>query len=68
MDNASQTVLERAPAPAAPSPLAQPKRKLAPAKPQTNRQERLISTAYLAMIALIVAFLVVTGLVAWLTA
>jgi hypothetical protein len=59
----SQTLLETAPAPLARSPLAQP-HKHAPARPEMNRQERLASTAYVAMIASIVAFLVVTGLVA----
>jgi hypothetical protein len=45
--------------------LAQPKpRRLPAAKPEMNRQERVISTAYLVIIALIVAFLAVTGLVA----
>jgi hypothetical protein len=47
--------------------VARPKpRKLTAAKPETNRQERVISTAYLVMLALIMAFLAVTGLVAWL--
>jgi hypothetical protein len=42
--------------------------RLPAAKPEMNRQERVISTAYLVMIALIVAFLAVTGLVGWLGA
>lgn len=67
MDTSNQTLLERAPAPVAPSPLAQAVKR-APARPQMNRKERLSSAAYLAMIALIVAFLVVTSLVAWLGA
>jgi hypothetical protein len=47
--------------------VAQPKpRKLTAAKPEINRQERVIPTAYLVMLALIMAFLAVTGLVAWL--
>ena len=69
MDSVGQTLLKTTPAPVAQSPLAQPRlRKLAPAKPEMNRQERTIFAAYLAMIALIVAFLVVAGLVAWLGA
>jgi hypothetical protein len=42
--------------------------RLPAAKPEMNRQERVISTAYLVMVALIVAFLAVTGLAAWLGA
>jgi hypothetical protein len=38
------------------------------AKPELNGQERVISTAYLVIIALILAFLAVTGLVALLGA
>ena len=54
---------------ARPVSLAQPKPwRLPAAKPEMNRQERVISTAYLVMIAPIVAFLAVTGLVAWLGA
>jgi hypothetical protein len=68
LDIADQRLPTRAPAPARLS-LAQPKpRKLPAAKPQLNRQERVIFTAYLVMIALIVAFLAVAGLVAWLAA
>jgi hypothetical protein len=67
MDTSIQTLLETAPAPLARSPLAQAQQR-APARPEMNRQERLTSAAYVAMIALIVAFLVVTGLVAWLGA
>ncbi len=67
MDTSKQTLLETPPAPLARSPLAQAEKRVA-ARPEMNRQERLTSTAYLAMIALIVAFLVVTGLVAWLGA
>ena len=64
MDTADQTLPTPALAPAR-LPLAQPKpRRLPAAKPEMNRQERVISTAYLVMIALIVAFLAVTGLVA----
>jgi hypothetical protein len=67
VDTSTQTLLETAPAPLARSPLAQAEKR-APARPEMNRQERLSSAAYVAMIALIVAFLVVTGLVAWLGA
>ena len=67
MDTAHERLLEQSPAFAAPPQLAPPKpRKLAAAKPAMNRQERVISTAYLAMIVVVVAFLAVTGLVAWL--
>jgi hypothetical protein len=65
---ATQTLLETAPAPVAQPPLTHAKPKLAPAKPEVNRQERVIFTAYLVMITLIVVFLGVTGLVAWLAA
>jgi hypothetical protein len=57
------TVVRPQPQPAAPRP-----RKLVAAKPELNRQERLISTAYLVMIGLVVAFLAATGLVALLSA
>jgi hypothetical protein len=68
LDTADQRLPTRAPAPARVS-LAQPKpRKLPAAKPEMNRQERVISNAYLVMIALIMAFLAATGLVAWLGA
>jgi hypothetical protein len=63
VDTPHQTVLEIAPAPAARSRLAQPEKRTPP-RPEMNRQERVTSAAYLAMIALIVAFLAVTGLVA----
>jgi hypothetical protein len=68
LDTADQKLPTRAPEPAR-LMLAEPKpRKLPAAKPEMNRQERVISNAYLAMIALIVAFLATTGLVAWLGA
>jgi hypothetical protein len=68
LDTADQKLPTRAPAPVRVS-LAQPKpRKLPTAKPEMNRQERVISNAYLVMIALIVAFQAATGLVAWLGA
>jgi hypothetical protein len=64
LDAADQRLPTRAPAPAR-LLLAQPKpRRLPAAKPEMNRQERVISTAYLVIVALIVAFLAVTGLVA----
>jgi hypothetical protein len=67
MDTADQRSLTRAPGLDARLELTQAKPlKLAPAKPEMNRQERAVFTAYLVMIALIVAFLAVTGLVAWL--
>ena len=65
MNSAIHSLLETAPEPVAASPLAQPKpRNLAPAKPELTRQERVASAAYLAMIALIVAFLAVAGALA----
>jgi hypothetical protein len=67
VDTSTRTLLERAPAPVARSPLTHAQER-APARPEMNRQERLTSAAYLAMIALIVAFLVVIGLVGWLGA
>jgi hypothetical protein len=68
LDAADQRLPTRAPASARLS-LAQPKPRRHPAaKPELNRQERVISTAYLVMIALILAFLAVTGLVALLGA
>jgi hypothetical protein len=64
LDTADQRLPTRAPAPVW-LLFAQPKpRRLPAAKPEMNRQERVISTAYLVMIALIVAFLAITGLVA----
>ena len=69
MDTAELTLPEGAAAPIAPSALTEAKpRRLAPAKPEMNRQERVVSSAYLAMFALVVAFLVAAGLVAWLGA
>jgi hypothetical protein len=64
LDTVDQSLPTPAPAPARLS-LAKPQpRRLPAAKPEMNRQERVISTAYLVMIALIVAFLAVTGHVA----
>jgi hypothetical protein len=60
-------VLERTPAPRTALRPAPPKpRKPAAIKPELNRQERVISSAYLAMTVTIVAFMAVTGVVAWL--
>jgi hypothetical protein len=57
--------LRQAPEPVAPLQLVPPKpRRLAAAKPELNRQERLISAAYLAMLVIVVAFLTVTGVLA----
>jgi hypothetical protein len=68
LDTADQRLPTRAAAPVR-LLLVQPKpRRLPAAKPEMNRQERVISTAYLVMIVPIVAFLAVTGLVAWLGA
>jgi hypothetical protein len=67
VDTSNRILLEPPPAPLARSPLAQAEKR-APARPEMNLQERLSSAAYLSMIALTVAFLVVTGLVAWLGA
>jgi hypothetical protein len=67
MAPADETLLEQTPARVAlpqPRPAATRPRKLAAARPEMNRQERLISTAYLVMFALVAAFLAVTGLVA----
>jgi hypothetical protein len=64
LDAADQRLPTRARASARLS-LARPKpRRLQAAKPELNRQERVISTAYLVIIALILAFLAVTGVVA----
>jgi hypothetical protein len=65
VESATQTLPERKPAAVADSPLAQPRaRKVARPKPELTRQERVASAAYLAMIALIVAFLAVAALLA----
>jgi hypothetical protein len=63
VDTSTHTMLETAPAPLASPPLVQPEKRT-PARPELNRQERLISAAYLLMIALIGVFLAVTGLLA----
>jgi hypothetical protein len=69
MAHADVTLLEQKPARVAPPQPAVPRpRKLVTAEPEMNRQERLISTAYLVMIVMVVAFLAVAGLVALLSA
>jgi hypothetical protein len=65
MNTADKALLERAPALPSSLPLAPANPgKPAATKPQLNRQERVISTAYLAMIVIIVVLTAVTGLVA----
>jgi hypothetical protein len=67
MDTADQMLLERTPAPPPPLQPAPPKpQETAPTNRGLNRQERVISSAYLAMFVITVAFLAVTGLLAWL--
>jgi hypothetical protein len=67
MDTADQMLLERTPAPPPPLQPAPPEpQETAPTNRGLNRQERIISTAYLAMFVITVAFLAVTGLLAWL--
>jgi hypothetical protein len=69
MDTAHERLPHQAAEPVIRLPPAPPKAgKSAAAKPEMNRQERVIYNAYLAMIAMIVAFLAVTGLAAWLGA
>jgi hypothetical protein len=69
MDTAHETLPRQAAKPVARLPPAPPKAgELAAAKPEMNRQERVIYTAYLAMIVMIVAFLAITGVVALLGA
>jgi hypothetical protein len=67
MDTADQMLLERTPAPPPPLQPAPPKpQETAPTNRGLNRQERIISSAYLAMFVITVAFLAVSGLLAWL--
>jgi hypothetical protein len=67
VDTAHHRSLKQAPGPVATPQPAPPKpRRLAASKLVLNRRERLISTAYLAMIVIVVAFLTATGLMAWL--
>jgi hypothetical protein len=67
MDTADQMLLERTPAPPPPLQPAPPEpQETAPTNRGLNRQERIISSAYLAMFVITVAFLAVTGLLAWL--
>jgi hypothetical protein len=68
MDTAHETLPQQVAATVAPLQPAPPKPGLAAAKPEMNRQERVIFSAYLAMIVMIVAFLAVTALVALLGA
>jgi hypothetical protein len=66
MDTADQMLLERTPAPPPPLQPTPPKpQETAPTNRGLNRQERVISSAYLAMFVITVAFLAVTGLLAW---
>jgi hypothetical protein len=65
VESATQTLPAKEPAAVTESPLAQARsRKVARPKPELTRQERVASAAYLAMIALIVAFLAVAALLA----
>ena len=69
MATADETLLRHAPASVAQRQQAPPRtRKRAATTPELNRQERVISDAYLAMLVIVVAFLVVVALVAWLGA
>jgi hypothetical protein len=65
MDSANDIALRQASVPVAPSQPAPAKlRKPAAAKPEMNRQERVIFTVYVAMIVMIAVFLAVVGLAA----
>jgi hypothetical protein len=65
MDSANEMALGQAAVPVAPSQPAPAKpRKPAVAGPEMDRQERVIFTAYVAMIGVMVAFLVAVGLAA----
>jgi hypothetical protein len=65
MDTANETLLGQASVPVAPSQPAPAKlRRPGTARPEMNRQERVIFSVYVAMIVMIVAFLAVVGLVA----
>jgi hypothetical protein len=69
MDTANEMLLGQASVPVAPSQPAPARlRKPAAAKPEMTRQERVISTVYVAMIVMIVAFLAVVGVAAGLGA
>jgi hypothetical protein len=69
MDTADETLLRHAPASIAERRQAPPRaRKRMATTPDLNRRERVISDAYLAMFVIVVAFLVVVALVAWLGA
>lgn len=69
MDTADQTLLRHAPASVVERRRAPPRaRKRSATTPELNRQEQVISDAYLAMSVIVLAFLVVVALVAWLGA
>jgi hypothetical protein len=65
MEAADKTSLDRALGrPLLLQPAPAKTRKLAATTPELTRQDRIISTAYLAMFAIAAAFLALTGLVA----
>jgi hypothetical protein len=64
MEAADRTSLDRALGRPLLRPASPKTRKLAATSPELTRQERIISTAYLAMFAITVVFLALTGLVA----
>jgi hypothetical protein len=69
MDAANEMSLRQAAVPVAPSRPAPAKlQKPAAARPEMNRQERVIFTGYVVMIVMTVAFLAVAGMAAWLGA
>jgi hypothetical protein len=69
MDAANEMSLRQASVPVAPPRPAPAKpRRPAAAAPEMNRQERVIFTGYVVMIVMIVAFLAVAGMAAWLGA
>jgi hypothetical protein len=69
MATADETLLRHAPASVAQRQQPPPRaRKRWATTPELNRQERVITDAYLAMFVIVVAFLVVVALVAWLGA
>jgi hypothetical protein len=69
MDAANEMLLRQESVPVAPSRPAPAKaRKPAAARPEMNRQERVIFTVYVGMIVMIVAFLAAAGMAAWLGA
>lgn len=67
MNTVDQELLAQATGHVARLRVAAPKpRRVAHAEPEMNRQERVIFTAYLAMIALVVTFLATVGVAYWL--